>query len=32
MSGVGLGFMVVVWGAIIGACILTLTSLVKHSK
>lgn len=32
MSGLGLGFMLVFWAAIICACGVTLASLVKHSK
>ncbi len=32
MSSGALGFMVIAWGVIIGACIITLNSLVKHSK
>lgn len=32
MSGSAIAFMVLAWGLIIGAVILTLSSLMKHSK
>lgn len=32
MSGGALAFMIVAWGIIIGACIVTMYSLLKHSK
>jgi uncharacterized membrane protein YczE len=32
MSGGALGFMLGAWAIILGACIVTLASLVKHSK
>jgi hypothetical protein len=32
MSGGALVFMVLAWGVILGACVISLTSLLKHSK
>jgi len=32
MSGAALTFMILAWGVIIGACLVTLGSLLKHSK